>query len=152
MATAVQATLFTDAEFEVRRRVDAVLLENMLTTCEEQILRIIGYAYGTKNALSIDNIQRILENRADYGYSDRQIKGAVKCLIEQFGIPIGSSRQQPYGYYLVVSDQDAEDAVRPLRNEIFSLLRRIQALSPKSKFVRELQGQLDLLRESDSGV
>jgi len=78
--------------------------------------------------------------------SDRSVKQSVKTLLEEHDIPIGSCRRVPNnGYYFVVDDADAEEAVRPLKAEIFSLFRRIKGLSPNSQFVRELNGQLAML-------
>lgn len=143
--------MFTDAEAEVRRRVSLALQSEMLTRFESFVLWTLEQqeAFGMNRAVSIETLQNIWINTATpKPPSDRTIKDAVKSLLEMYGIPIGSCRiPGRNGYYLCTSDSDAEEAVRPLKSEIFSLFRRIKALSPKSEFVRKLNGQLDLPKE-----
>ena len=76
----------------------------------------------------------------------RDVKAAVKSLVEDFGLPIGASRQQPFGYFLCVTPEDMEDAIRPLVHEIESLARRVRVLGGERRLA-EIFGQMRL-RES----
>jgi hypothetical protein len=90
---------------------------------------------GRAAAISISTIV------AKYGMNEREVKLTVKSLVEDFGIPIGASRQEPYGYFLIVSAEDLESALRPLANEVVSLARRMRKLGGTS-IVKEMLGQL----------
>jgi hypothetical protein len=96
---------------------------------------------GAASAMSIAEMQRQLACDGHGALSDRDIKAAVKELVEEGGVPVGSSRSKPFGYFLIVSDEDAEIAVRPLLGELKSIAGRIRKLSPKTDYVRHLLGQ-----------
>jgi biotin operon repressor len=81
------------------------------------------------------------------GMSEREVKGAVKSLVEDFGLPIGASRQEPYGYFLIVSADDLEFTLRPLANEVISIARRMRKLGG-SALVKEMLGQLRVEMEA----
>lgn len=108
-------------------------------------------AYGIDKAVSIQVIQNIWNNTCTpKAPADRSIKDAVKILLEEHAVPIGSSRiPGRNGYFFCCSDADAEEAVRPYINEIHSMFRRIKVLSPKSAFVRQLNGQTGFGKESE---
>lgn len=151
MSSTSQLAMFTDAEHDIRCRVSMAHQSGELTGIQSFVLWTLEQegAFGIDKAVSIETIQNIWNNTCTpQAPSDRAIKGAVKGLLEDFSVPIGSCRVPGRnGYYMCVQDSDAEDAVRPLKSEIFSLFRRIKALSPQSSFVRELQGQITLLKE-----
>jgi hypothetical protein len=75
--------------------------------------------------------------------SERDVKKTVKSLVEDFGLPIGASRQQPSGYFLCVTPEDMEDAIRPLVHEIESLARRVRVLGGEQRLA-EIWGQMRL--------
>lgn len=143
MASAAQFDLFSEVNADLRRHVASVMESGTLLPVERAVLTAIMHypSFGRHTAISIASIQSHHGN-----YSDRAIKGAVKSLLEEHGIPIGSCRTPGQnGYYLIISDKDAEEASRPLQNEIMSMFRRLKVLSPKSAFVRQLNGQMDML-------
>lgn len=72
---------------------------------------------------------------------EREIKEAVKSLVENFRVPVGASRQKPYGYYLVQSAQDLALAIRPYVHELRSIGSRVRALEAAAP---ALAGQLNL--------
>lgn len=152
MTDTAQLAMFTDAETEIRQRVDVALRCGTLTGVQSFVLWTLEQenAYGIDKAVSIQTLQNIWNNTCTpTALSDRSIKDAVKTLLEQHAIPIGSCRTPGRnGYFFIASDSDAEDASRPLRNEIFSMFRRLKVISPKSSFVRQLQGQIELLKET----
>lgn len=155
MSTSLQLAMFTDAECEIRHRVDVALRSEKLTGTASFVLWTLEQenAYGINNAVSINTLQNIWENTATPNApSDRSIKDAVKGLLEDHDIPIGSCRiPGKSGYFFISSDSDAEDASRPLRAEIFSMFRRLKVINPKSAFVRKLQGQISLMEEESHG-
>lgn len=75
--------------------------------------------------------------------TERDVKAMVKNLVENFEVPIGASRGEPAGYYLVMTEQEMEDTVRAYVNEIRSLARRVRAFAPAQRVV-ELLGQIRL--------
>jgi hypothetical protein len=150
MEMVAQSLLFTDAQPTILEKVNVARQSPDLTKTESFVLdRLIrGSAFGLDNVVSIQTMQRMAKAQGLKPPSDRSIKDAVKTLLEVYDIPIGSCRiPGKNGYYFCVSDEDCEDAVRPLKAEIYSMFRRIKVLSPKSAFVKRLQGQMALLSE-----
>ena len=149
-----QIDLFADVDAEIRARVADALTSPAITNVETAVLNLmlLNGAFGRKSIINIEGMQRRWSDQGMRVYDARAIKGAVKSLVENHRVPIGSSRTVgDSGYWLCTNDQDVEDACRPLKNEIYSMFRRIKALSPNSDFVRKLNGQLSLLSE-EGGV
>lgn len=143
-----QVELFVDVEFLLRERISFLMRFAPLSRCELKVIEALlhYYAFGRERAVSISKMQLLWAGGTVY--SDRSVKDAVKGLLETHNLPIGSCRVPgKHGYYLIQDDTDAEEASRPLRNEIHSMFRRLKVISPKSSFVRGLQGQMDLLKE-----
>jgi len=117
------------------------------------VLRFLAPRKGAEHAGSIAQILRLLNDGVDeYGApkaTEREVKAIAKELIERWHIPIGGSRQKPYGYFLIVTAEDQALAVRPLVNELRSLVRRLRALTGKTETAR-LWGQLMLDLEEPS--
>lgn len=92
-----------------------------LSPDEKELLRML------KRSTSAEPIpmKRISER---FDMTPRNVKATIKCFIENFGVPIGGSRQEPYGYYLIASGDEMEDALRPLLSELKSIGRRVRAL------------------------
>jgi hypothetical protein len=77
--------------------------------------------------------------------SDRTVKGAVKQLIEQYGVAIGSARGAArHGYFFIRTDEEATAAAAPLLAEIRSLATRCRTLSPKNPYIQHLLGQMEV--------
>jgi len=119
-----------------------------MTDCESAVLLVLMYGSptgpcaGRQNPLSISTMQSIWHRGGQHVWNNRSVKKAAKSLLEQHEIPVGSSRETPSGYYIVLDDEDAESTVRAWAAEIRSLANRCRALSPKSPYVRELLGQM----------
>ena len=120
-----------------------------VSACAKDVLRILLYepAAGRENALQIRHLQARWRIRGQRVWSDRDVKAAVKELLEDCGVPIGSSRSGDRGYFLLVTPADIEAAERPLIGEIRSLARRLRAINPRSEISRAICGQLGLIAE-----
>lgn len=135
---------------ELQERIADARRSGRLSDCAADVLDLLadhpsGPRAGRDRALSIAAMQEMWTRRGVHVWSERAIKDSAKFLLEEMEIAIGSSRERGRGgFYLCVSDADAESAVRPYRSEIYSLFRRIRCLSPNSAFVRRLNGQLEL--------
>jgi hypothetical protein len=141
-----------EAQLTIHRRLADLLADKTMLPCDKAVMiRLMSFhAYGAAKALSIAAMQFKWKADGQHVWPDRAVKQAVKNLLEKYDLPIGACRIAPHnGYYFVISDEDAEAAVRPLKAEIFSMFRRIKVLSPRSAFVRRLQGQIDLLMEDE---
>lgn len=154
MSSPAQFALFAPVEDDIRRRVNNAFASN-LTNVERYVLQslIRENSFGRSSPLSIARMQSWWVQNDRYMATDRAIKDAVKGLLENHGLPIGSCRTPGQnGYYFITSDADAEEASRPLQNEIYSMFRRLKVINPKSAFVRQLQGQIQLLSEESNGT
>jgi hypothetical protein len=144
-----QLAMFTDAEETIRQKVDLAFAAP-LSDCERDVLTALyGLgAFGKAMILSTDDMHAKWIAHRNKVHDRRKVRAAIKTLIEVYDLPIGSSRiPGDNGYYFLVNDEEAEDASRHLRNEIMSLFRRLKVISPKSAFVKQLQGQIQILSE-----
>lgn len=149
-----QLGLFEEAQNAVLLRVGDAFASGNLLKSELAVLNALCRPprFGRDRAFSIAEIQQRWKIAGEPVYSDRLIKGAVKSLLEEYEIPIGSCRVPGMsGYFLIITAEDIVETERPLRNEIISLFGRLKAISPKSHFVRMLQGQMDILSREEKG-
>ena len=102
-----------------------------------RVLLIIAGHRGRASAVPLEKIGALLS------LGDREIKQAVKTLRDDFAMPIGASRVEPYGYFLCETAEDLAAAVRPLVHEIRSLARTVKMMTPDSRMA-ELAGQLEI--------
>jgi hypothetical protein len=110
-----------------------------------------GPRSGKGKALKIADMQRCFTLAGTHVWDERSIKAAVKSLIEDHNIPVGSSRSMSCpGYYLIASEEDLIAAERPIRAEIISLAKRLRTFNPKSDFARHLAGQEYLTQTKES--
>jgi hypothetical protein len=108
------------------------------TTLESLIAEMIYRRKGRTKPISIAEI--ILDGALDH-LSIRTVKDIVHHLRLAHRMPIGSSRQEPYGYYWIVDKEDLEAAVRPYKNQIKKMLAVWRVLEGRER-VQEFLGQL----------
>ena len=104
---------------------------------ERELLHLLRFHKGAEHARPLGEISAKLHT------THRDVKQMVKSLVEDFALPIGASRQEPYGYFLCLTAADVEAAIRPLENEVISLARRVRALGGEQRLA-EFFGQLQL--------
>ena len=131
MPEALQLAL--DPEAALDQRVDQVLAGRQgkypLPAEAKRLLALLKWHKGAARAIPLREIrERLNSKEGDYTGDERCIKEMAKVLTEDFGIPIGASRQQPYGYFLCVTPEDLDRAAEPYIHELISLARRIRAL------------------------
>lgn len=118
-----------------------------LSAEERAVLSLLTEARGASRAVSIDAI------RAQTGMSYRAITTAVESLRTTQRMPIGSARGDPHGYFLIVSADDLETTVRPLKHQALSMLRVVSSLEGRGKSrLGELLGQLTIELNSDPDI
>lgn len=124
---------------ELDARVTEVLRSPELDEKDKEILRVIA---GHKGAAQAIRAGEIAERTGMLlgELSRRKVTSTIETLRLLFRLPIGASRTQPYGYFLIVSAEDLELAVKPLWGEVYAHLRMLRALMPR-KAVARLYGQ-----------
>lgn len=81
--------------------------------------------------------------KQDTKLDERSIKGVVAQLRDEFKMPIGARREQPSGYFWIVTEADQEEATRAYRAQVLSMCRTLRILdSPRRR--SELAGQVEL--------
>lgn len=149
----MQPSLFPAIPPEVSERIDRALADPELTGCARAVLVVLASrpCAGRDMAISIADLQRVFRHRVSVNqtaagreYSDREIKGSVKELVERYRVPVGSVRHGNAGYFLCLTPADREAAVRPIRAEVFSLLNRWRVLGDSSSIAAELAGQVPM--------
>ena len=117
----------------------------MLLGKPRELLEHLRYHKGIGNAKLLANLaEKICVN-------PRELKQHARTLTIDFGVPIGASRQEPYGYFLCVSPEDYAAARRPYAHEISSLAERLQALQPPPRLL-EILGQLQIELEHNENT
>lgn len=139
MAASFQLGLGDDP---LRTKIDQVLAEKTLPPFVKRILVEVAVHRGVKDPIPLRDLVSAAKT-ADVTLTERELKGWVKHLVEEFGIPIGASRTEPTGYYLAVSAGDITAAIAPYLAEIRSLARRVRALAGEHRMA-ELLGQISL--------
>ena len=77
---------------------------------------------GAENPVSISEIATRLNT------NKRTITAWVAFLINHKGVPIGSRRSAPSGYYLITSDEERNNAIAPLTAQALEELKRAEKL------------------------
>lgn len=108
--------------------------EESLSREEESVMKILSSHRGRESAIRAPELARAA------GITPRQLRSIIEHLIEFHHARIGSTTQPPYGYYLIVTADDAEHACEQLRHRAMACLRRMAML--KRTTTRELLGQL----------
>jgi hypothetical protein len=112
------------------------------TKDETLIAALIWKHKGRANPISIARLTETTK------LGDRQIKGIVEELIVTHRLPIGAKREEPYGFFAIVDAADQETAVKPYRNQILSMLRRLRVLEDSGR-LREFMGQIRMELERE---
>ncbi len=101
---------------------------------ERQILSILSQRRGKELAIPVRALAEAVR------ISERELRDRVKHLVEYHGVLIGSSTQQPYGYYIMEDPEEVDAAVRQLQHRLISLAVRISKLRKIS--LEEVWGQM----------
>ena len=94
--------------------------EETLTEQLEQLVAMLPE--GAEKPVSIADIATRLNT------NKRTITAWVAFLINHKGIPIGSRRSTPSGYYLITSDEERNNAIAPLTAQALEELKRAEKL------------------------
>jgi len=92
---------------------------------------------GRANPISLEAVSQAT------GLDERAVKGIVEQLVVTHRMRIGGKREAPVGYFVVVDAEDQETAVRPFRNQVLAMWRRLRVLA-EPRALRELHGQLTI--------
>jgi len=82
---------------------------------------------GRGNPISIAALQVLT------GFSERAIKGIVEELVVKHRLPIGGRREEPFGYFVILDEEDQEAAARPYRAQILAMWRRLRVLDTPAR-------------------
>ncbi len=129
-----QACLFVE-----KGRREGPFSASQLPPTKEEVLvaSLIWQRRGRGNPISIARLRQLT------GFSERQIKGIVEQLVVAHRMRIGARREDPAGYFMIETAEDLEAAVKPYRNQILAMWRRLRVLEQTHKLM-ELLGQLRL--------
>lgn len=109
---------------------------------EKHLLEILLAHRGAAHPIQIKELV------ARLGLPEREIKSLKKSLVENFGVAIGGSRVPPYGYFLISTAEELEQALRPQINEIRSLARHVRLLAGHRR-LEDVFGQIALELEKE---
>ncbi|SOB44001.1 conserved hypothetical protein [Weissella viridescens] len=70
----------------------------------------------------------LVEQSEKFKVTPRLISQIINDLIIKHHIPIGSSRTEPTGYYLIETPKELQNAVRPLSRQANAELKRVDTL------------------------
>jgi hypothetical protein len=82
------------------------------------------------------------------GKTERAVKGIVEQLVVTHRMRIGARREEPVGYFVVVTAEDLDIACKAYESQIFSMWRRLRVLR-QPHHLRDLLGQLRIEEGAD---
>ena len=94
--------------------------EEALTSRLEQLVAMLPE--GAEEPVNIADLAARLNT------NKRTITAWVAFLINHKGVPIGSRRSTPSGYYLITSDEERNNAIAPLTAQALEELKRAEKL------------------------
>jgi len=105
-----------------------------------QVFGLIRVRIGRQSAISVGDISETT------GIPPRTVRTIAKSLIERHSIRIGSSLGNPPGYYIIETQEEAEQNEKTLRKLGISILVRAATLKKITvkEYMRQLQGELPL--------
>lgn len=109
---------------------------------ESLLASIIWLHQGRANPISIADLIH-LAAAYNLTLAPRQIKDLVHNLRRLHHLPIGSSRTDPPGYFIMLDPADYDAGLAAYRSQFINSAEVLAAVAPKS-WLRELHGQLTL--------
>jgi hypothetical protein len=133
-------------ESEIRQQINDLLYFGKapfpLTKDQRNLLTVMRFHFGRQSAIPLNELC------VRTGLQEREAKNLMRSLVVDYGVRIGAARQQPYGYYLVTTAEEAKEAAQVYESEIRELARRVRVLRG-THFVAELLGQIRLQMEEE---
>ena len=108
--------------------------DSPMTDEERSVMNILRSHRGRDNAIKAPRLAQAAE------ITPRQLRSAIGHLIEFHHVRIGSTTKKPYGYFIIETYEDAQEACEQLRHRAMSCLKRMSIL--KRMTMRELMGQM----------
>jgi hypothetical protein len=102
-----------------------------------KVLGVIRQHVGRASAVSMYEISQRT------AVSPRDVQAIVKFLVEERGVPIGSATSEPFGYYVIRSEDELQDNYRHFVRRGVSNLRHASAFK-KASIVGPIVGQLEI--------
>ena len=109
------------------------------TYLEEAILNILEAHKGKDNPITVQELERMTLA------SSRKIRKAIANLVIHHEIPIASSVQYPYGFYLITDKDEALQCLRQYWSRVREVANRAKRLSKavEDKFGIKYQKEFD---------
>jgi hypothetical protein len=98
-----------------------------MTDLETAILVLLSHRKGRLMALRAKTIAEMLSTEADGPVSEREVREAIKALIEQHHHPIASTVEKPYGFFVPATPEEVEAYAAQLKGRIISTATRLRA-------------------------
>ncbi len=98
---------------------------------------------GRERAISASNLSELL------GLPERRTRELVASLINEHGVPVGSSTEKPPGYYIIVDPKELDAVCASLKSRALKILLRLSRLQKAS--LEKVLGQLSLEHAKQSG-
>lgn len=112
--------------------------------CDDEERRVLAtLLWGKENAQKVDELAK--EARVH----PRKFQEIIQHLIRKHQVPVGTSMGEPYGNYLIDSDEDLEATHQLLRTRGISILVTCAALKKMHvrRYLELVQANLDVLIE-----
>jgi len=103
---------------------------------------LIWNRQGRHRAIPIAEIIR-LAGAGNYLLDDRKVKDIVHQLRRTHRVPIGSSRHDPPGYFIMLDASDLDAGLGAYRRQLIEGWQVLRAVAPES-WIAELRGQLTI--------
>ena len=109
---------------------------------ERAVWTVVSHHEGRSSAISVPTLASLT------GLSEQKVRASVSSLVTKHGKRIGSASDQPAGYFIVQTPEEAEAAFAHLRSRAMKLLVRAAKLQRRTVDEVYSQGKLELRKAS----
>jgi malonyl CoA-acyl carrier protein transacylase len=108
--------------------------ERELNGVESRVLAVLRSHTGRRAAIRAKAMAAML------GITEREVRDVVKTLIEEHHVPIASSVEAPYGFFMPATPEEVEAYANSLKSRIRSIATRLHAFeaSTADKIIKQL--------------
>lgn len=94
---------------------------------ETQLLAILQEHQGKDQAITVDELQQLIP------ISTRKIRAIIARLVTEYRVPVASSTQLPYGFYLITNEAEARHCLHQYWSRVKEVSRRARRLNAAVK-------------------
>jgi hypothetical protein len=105
---------------------------------ERTLLEILQHHQGKERAITVSDLQQLVP------ISTRRIRAAIAKLVTESRVPIASTVHPPYGFYLITTEDEAQDCLAQYWSRVEKVAKRAKILAQVVHEQFGIETQLEL--------